>query len=70
MDSDCEPVEVDEEDEKAMEVFMNRDPPVRQTLADIVMERIKEKKTELSAVMSGQDVVCLYSLLSIPVLDA
>ena len=53
MDSDYEPVEIDEEDEKAMEVFMNRDPPARQTLADIVMERIKEKKTELSTVMSG-----------------
>ena len=53
MDDSYEPVEVDEEDEKAMRLFMSDQPPVRRTLADIVMEKIRDKKTELSTVMSG-----------------
>ena len=48
-----EPIEVDEDDEKAISVFMNQNPPVRQTLADVILEKIRDKKTELSTVMTG-----------------
>ena len=47
-------VEVDEEEEKAMSVFMSQDPPTRRTLADVVMEKINDKRTELSTALSGQ----------------
>ena len=47
-------VEVDEEEEKAMSVFMSQDPPTRRTLADVVMEKINDKRTELSTVLSGK----------------
>ncbi|XP_026791367.3 bystin isoform X1 [Pangasianodon hypophthalmus] len=45
-------VEVDAEDEKAIQMFMNKNPPVRRTLADIIMEKITEKQTEVGTVMS------------------
>ncbi|XP_060766622.1 bystin [Neoarius graeffei] len=45
-------VEVDLEDEKAINMFMNKNPPVRRTLADIIMEKITEKQTEVGTVMS------------------
>lgn len=46
--------EVDEEDEKALEKFMSDKAPVRRTLADIIMEKITEKKTEIHTEMSGE----------------
>ncbi|XP_056614980.1 bystin [Triplophysa dalaica] len=45
-------VQVDPEDEKAIQTFMNKNPPVRRTLADIIMEKITEKQTEVGTVMS------------------
>uniref|UniRef100_A0A671QF89 Bystin-like n=1 Tax=Sinocyclocheilus anshuiensis TaxID=1608454 RepID=A0A671QF89_9TELE len=45
-------VDVDPEDEKAIEMFMNKNPPLRRTLADIIMEKITEKQTEVGTVMS------------------
>ena len=45
--------EVDENDEQAMANFMSEKPQDRRTLADIIMERINEKKTELQSQMSG-----------------
>ncbi|MGH0184562.1 UNVERIFIED_CONTAM: hypothetical protein FKN15_015320 [Acipenser sinensis] len=45
-------VQVDTEDEKAIEMFMNKNPPLRQTLADIIMEKITEKQTEVETMMS------------------
>uniref|UniRef100_A0A8C4RFH8 Bystin-like n=1 Tax=Erpetoichthys calabaricus TaxID=27687 RepID=A0A8C4RFH8_ERPCA len=45
-------VEVNAEDEKAIEMFMNKNAPVGRTLADIIMEKITEKKTEVETVMS------------------
>lgn len=47
-----EEIIVDAEDEKAIEMFMNKNPPVRRTLADIIMEKITEKQTEVGTVMS------------------
>ncbi|KAL0978409.1 hypothetical protein UPYG_G00170090 [Umbra pygmaea] len=45
-------VVVDPEDEKAMQIFMSKNPPMRRTLADIIMEKITEKQTEVGTVMS------------------
>ncbi|MED6259656.1 hypothetical protein ATANTOWER_027455 [Ataeniobius toweri] len=45
-------VVVDPSDEKAIELFMNKNAPVRRTLADIIMEKITEKQTEVGTVMS------------------
>lgn len=45
-------VVVDAEDEKAIEIFMNKNPPLRRTLADIILEKITEKQTEVGTVMS------------------
>lgn len=47
-------LEVNEEDEKALQMFMSKDPPVRRTLADIIMEKITEKQTEIRTQMSGE----------------
>lgn len=49
-----EDVVVDEEDEKALEMFMSKEPPQRRTLADIILEKIKDKKTEIESQMSEQ----------------
>lgn len=48
--------EVNEEDEKALQMFMSKDPPVRRTLADIIMEKITEKQTEIRTQMSGEGI--------------
>ncbi|KAM4701530.1 bystin [Discoglossus pictus] len=45
-------VVVNPEDEEAMEMFMNKNPPLRRTLADIIMEKITEKQTEVDTMMS------------------
>jgi len=48
-----ENIEVDEEDEQAFEAFMSKDTPARRTLADVIMEKIQDKKTEIESQMSG-----------------
>ncbi|XP_038235399.1 bystin [Dermochelys coriacea] len=48
----CEEVMVDPEDERAIEMFMNKNPPLRLTLADVIMEKITEKQTEVETMMS------------------
>ncbi|XP_015740678.1 bystin [Coturnix japonica] len=45
-------VQVDPEDEKALEMFMNRAAPLRRTLADVIMEKITEKQTEVQTALS------------------
>ena len=35
---------------------MSKEPPQRRTLADIIMEKIKDKKTEIESQMSEQSV--------------
>ncbi|KAJ8871151.1 hypothetical protein PR048_027456 [Dryococelus australis] len=42
-----EKIEVDEEDERALEMFMSANPAPRRTLADIIMDKVTEKQTEL-----------------------
>lgn len=51
-DNYYEYVEVNEEDERALELFMNRKPPSHRTLADIIMEKITEKQTEIATQFS------------------
>ncbi|XP_070533790.1 bystin-like [Ptychodera flava] len=48
--------EVDEEDEKALEMFMNKAAPMRRTLADIIMEKLTEKQTEVASQMSDTSI--------------
>ncbi len=50
--TDTAPV-VREDDERAMALFMNPDPAPRQTLADMIWEKVKDKETELATQMSG-----------------
>ncbi|XP_062605580.1 bystin-like [Saccostrea cucullata] len=57
-----ESIEVNEEDEKALQMFMCKDPPVRRTLADIIMEKITEKQTEIRSQMSDNASVQMQQL--------
>ncbi len=50
--TDSSPV-VREEDERAMALFMNPDPVPRQTLADMIWEKVKDKETELATQFSN-----------------
>ncbi|XP_063951136.1 bystin-like [Lytechinus pictus] len=45
-------IDVDEEDERALEQFMAKDAPMRRTLADIIMEKLTVKKTEVASQMT------------------
>lgn len=47
-----ENIEIDEEDERALEMFMDRDRAPMRTLADIIMEKLTEKKTEIQTQFS------------------
>jgi hypothetical protein len=51
--------EVDEDDERALEIFMNRNPAPRRTLADIILEKITEIQTELQTQFSDAGSECL-----------
>ena len=46
--------QIDAEDEKTLETFMSSQPTERKTLADIIMEKINEKKTEIRSQISGR----------------
>jgi len=43
--------DIAEEDAASLQVFMNANPQPRKTLADIIMEKINEKKTDVSTLM-------------------
>ncbi|KAG7208630.1 hypothetical protein KM043_014837 [Ampulex compressa] len=47
-----ENIEIDEEDERALEKFMAKDPVPMRTLADIILEKLTEKKTEIETQFS------------------
>nr|XP_022286984.1 bystin-like isoform X1 [Crassostrea virginica] len=57
-----EAIEVNEEDEKALQMFMSKEPPVKRTLADIIMEKITEKQTEIRTQMSDNASVQMQEL--------
>ncbi|XP_043463652.1 bystin [Leptopilina heterotoma] len=47
-----EDIEINEDDEKALQMFMDRDRAPARTLADIIMEKLTEKKTEIDTQFS------------------
>nr|CAH7729629.1 unnamed protein product [Callosobruchus chinensis] len=51
-DTFYENIQINEDDEKAMEMFMNKNAAPTRTLADIIMEKITEKQTELGTQFS------------------
>ena len=48
---------INEEEERAMAVFMSNSQPERQTLADIILEKLREKETELASHLSESNLV-------------
>ncbi|KAF5271358.1 hypothetical protein FQA39_LY08156 [Lamprigera yunnana] len=57
-----ENIEITEEDEGAIEKFMNKNPEPRRTLADIILEKINEKQTELQSHLSDANSIQLEDL--------
>ncbi|XP_015126766.1 bystin [Diachasma alloeum] len=47
-----EDIEINDEDERALQMFMDRDRAPTRTLADIIMEKLTEKKTEIDTQFS------------------
>ncbi len=47
-----EDIEINEEDEKALEMFMSKDSVKRKTLSDYIQEKLKEKETEIQTQFS------------------
>ncbi|KAK9694672.1 Bystin [Popillia japonica] len=50
-------IEVNQEDEEAIEKFMSKNPGPRRTLADIILEKITEKQTELDTRFSDAGTI-------------
>lgn len=61
-DTYYENIEVDEDDERALEMFMNPNPQARRTLADIIMDKITEKHTELETKFSDAGSIQMQDL--------
>lgn len=57
-----ENIEIDEDDERALQMFMSKDPAPTRTLADIIMEKLTEKKTEIETQFSDAGTVQLQDL--------
>ncbi|KAK4879645.1 hypothetical protein RN001_007791 [Aquatica leii] len=57
-----ENIEINEEDEDAIKKFMNKNPAPRRTLADMIMEKINEKQTELQSKLSDVNSVQIQDL--------
>lgn len=62
IESSCMAPEISEEDEKALEKFMSSNPAPRITLADLIMEKITEKQTEIRSKLSEADSVMLQDI--------
>lgn len=54
--------EIDEEDERALQTFMLKDPAPSRTLADIILEKLAEKKTEIETQFSDAGTIQLQDL--------
>lgn len=61
-DTFYEDIVIDEDDEKAIEMFMSNKPLPRRTLADIIMEKITEKQTELDTHFSDAGTLQVQDL--------
>ncbi|XP_024890831.1 bystin [Temnothorax curvispinosus] len=57
-----ENIEIDEDDERALQMFMSKDPAPTRTLADIIMEKLTEKKTEIDTQFSDAGVIQMQDL--------
>ncbi|XP_031825525.1 bystin [Nomia melanderi] len=57
-----ENIEIDEEDERAIQKFMSKDPVPMRTLADIILEKLTEKKTEIETQFSEADSMQMQEL--------
>lgn len=57
-----ENVEIDEDDERALQMFMSKDPVPTRTLADIIMDKLMEKKTEIETQFSDAGTIQLQDL--------
>ncbi|XP_012286765.1 bystin [Orussus abietinus] len=51
-DKSYQKIEINEEDERALQMFMNKDAVPMRTLADIIMEKLTERKTEIQSQFS------------------
>ena len=55
-----EPIVVNEAEEKVFNQFMSVSNQKTRTLADIIMEKIKEKETEIGTTVGGKSEKCLF----------
>ncbi|KAI4484931.1 hypothetical protein M0802_012939 [Mischocyttarus mexicanus] len=55
-------LEINEEDERALEKFMSKDPVPMRTLADIIMDKLTEKKTEIETQFSDAGTMQMQEL--------
>jgi hypothetical protein len=58
-------LEIDEEDEKILTRFMPKEIGPQLTLADIIIQRIKEKDAEVAAGKCFQTDFCSLNILSL-----
>lgn len=61
-DYDAAAIEINEEDERALEAFMSQTASVRRTLADIINEKITEKATEIRTQLSDDNSMQLQQV--------
>ncbi|XP_076289465.1 bystin [Lasioglossum baleicum] len=57
-----ENIEINEEDERAIQMFMSKDAVPMRTLADIILEKLTEKKTEIQTQFSEADSMQIQEL--------
>lgn len=50
---DADVITIDPEEERQINQFMSSNPLERRTLADIIQEKLTEKRTEIQSQMSG-----------------
>lgn len=61
-DTFYENVEINEEDEEALRMFMSARPEKTRTLADIIMDKITDKHTELQTQFSDVETLKLQNI--------
>ncbi|XP_059478964.1 bystin-like [Neocloeon triangulifer] len=61
-DDFCDKIEVDEEEERVMDMFLNKSAVPQRTLADIIMVKINEKQTELKSQCSDAGALQLQDI--------
>lgn len=55
-------IEINEEDEEALKMFMSLNPEKTRTLADIIKEKITEKNTELQTQFSDAETMKMQNI--------